>query len=324
MELDFSKKKVLVTGGAGFVGSNIVERLLDLNAEEVIVLDNLFTGSLENLPKHKNLKFIKGSVEDKKLVSDLVSQVPIIIHEAARNIIVSTKNPYEDYETNIGGTLNVLMAAKANPGKRVVYASSASVYGNPRILPIMEDEQTLTFSPYSVSKLAGENYCRAFYETYEVSVSIVRYSNVYGPKQNPKNPYCGVISKFIESIMKGEPPIIHGDGKQTRDFTYVSDAVEATLLCAISPKAEGVVFNVGSGIETDLSEVIEILSAIFGKKITPQHVDRRDIDNIRRRVLNIERLRTRLRWVPQVSLEEGLKRTVEWLVHEESQRSKKR
>jgi len=323
MELDFSKKKVLVTGGAGFVGSNIVERLLDLNAEEVIVLDNLFTGSLENLPEHKNLKFIKGSVEDRKLVSELVSQVPIIIHEAARNIIVSTKNPYEDYETNIGGTLNILMAAKDNPGKRVVYASSASVYGNPRFLPIMEDEQTLTFSPYSVSKLAGENYCRAFYETYEVSVSIVRYSNVYGPKQSPGNPYCGVVSKFIDSIMKGENPVIHGDGRQTRDFTFVSDAVEATLLCAISPKAEGLVFNVGSGIETDLLEVIEILGSIFGKEITPKHVDRRDIDNIRRRVLNIERLRTRLRWVPQVTLEDGLKKTVEWLMHEKSKRNKK-
>jgi UDP-glucose 4-epimerase len=323
MELDFSKKKVLVTGGAGFVGSNIVERLLNLNVEKVIVLDNLFTGSLENLPEHKNLKFIKGSVEDRKLVSELVSQVPIIIHEAARNIIVSTKNPYEDYETNIGGTLNVLMAAKDNPGKRVVYASSASVYGNPRFLPIMEDEQTLTFSPYSVSKLAGENYCRAFYETYEVSVSIVRYSNVYGPKQNPQNPYCGVISKFIESIMRGKLPVIHGDGRQTRDFTYVSDAVEATLLCAISPKAEGMVFNVGTGIETDLLEVVEILGNIFGKKITPKHVDRRDIDNIRRRVLNIERLRTRLRWVPQITLEDGLKRTVEWLMHEKSIPSKK-
>ncbi len=249
---------------------------------------------------------------DFKLVRQQMERVDYVAHLAARNIIVSTKDPREDYETNIGGTLNVLMAARETKPKGIVYSSSASVYGNPRILPIMEDESPLTFSPYSVSKLAGENYCYAFYETYYVPVSVVRYSNIYGTKQNPSNPYCGVISKFIEAIDKGVRPQVHGDGLQTRDFTYVDDAVAGTLMALLSPRADGMVFNLGTGIETSILEIVNILAQIMGKEVSCEHLDRRDIDNIRRRVLNIERIRTRLRWQPQVALKEGLRRTIDW------------
>lgn len=310
-ELNLDGKKVLVTGGAGFVGANLVERAVSAGAT-VFVLDDLFTGSLDNIKKGTRFEFVEGSVCDYDLVSRLVQEVEYVAHLAARNIIVSTKNPRNDYEVNIGGTLNVLMAAREHGIRQMVYTSSASIYGNPKIIPILEDERPHTFSPYSVSKLAGENYCNAFYETYGVPATVVRYSNVYGPKQDPSNPYCGVVSKFMEAVENDEPPQIHGDGMQTRDFTYVDDAVDATLLAMTSPKAEGVAFNLGTGMECRIIELARIIARLMGKDIEPVHIDRRDIDNIRRRVLNIERIRTSLRWQPQVGLEEGLRRTVEW------------
>jgi UDP-glucose 4-epimerase len=310
-EIDFSGKKVLITGGAGFVGSNLTTQV-EASGGKAIVLDDLFTGSLDNLDSNLKIEFVEGSVTDQKLVSKLVREANYVIHMAARNIIVSTANPRNDYAVNIGGTLNVLMAAKEHGIERIVYTSSASVYGNPRIIPIPEDEKTHTFSPYSVSKLAGENYCNAFYETYGVPVTSVRYSNVYGPRQDPKNPYCGVIAKFMEAIEQGKAPQVHGDGQQTRDFTYVDDAVNATLVAVLSPKSEGMVFNIGTGTETRITDIIAVLAHLYGREVLSEHIDRRDIDNIRLRVLNIERIRTRLRWQPQFSLEEGLKRTFQW------------
>lgn len=310
-DLDFSGKRVLVTGGAGFVGSNLVERVVSAGGE-VVVLDDLFTGTKNNIDNDFKYEFIEGSVTDAELVLSLVKQVDFVAHLAARNIIASTKNPRDDYATNIGGTLNVLMAMKEHGISRMVYSSSASVYGNPRIIPISEDEHTHTFSPYAVSKLAGENYCMAFYETYGLPVTTVRYSNVYGPKQDVANPYCGVVSKFIEAVDKGIAPQLHGDGQQTRDFTYVDDAVDATLVALLSSRSDGMVFNLGTGTETKIIEIVELLAKIMGKDVTPEHIDRRDIDNIRRRVLNIERIRSRLRWQPIVDLETGLRLTVEW------------
>ena len=311
IKIDFSGSTVLVTGGAGFIGSNVVGRITGAGGK-VIVLDDLFTGDLNNIDPGVPYEFVEGSVADYDTVRDLMARCDYVAHLAARNIIISTKNPFEDYKTNIGGTLNILMAARETKPKGVVYSSSASIYGNPKILPILEDETPVTFSPYSVSKLAGENYSYAFYETYFVPVSVVRYSNIYGPKQNPSNPYCGVISRFIQAIDEGKPVQIHGDGHQTRDFTYVDDAVEATLSALLSPRADGLVFNIGTGTETGIIDLVNMLSELLGVKAECDHIDRRDIDNIRRRVLNIERIRTRLRWQPQVTLYEGLRRTIEW------------
>lgn len=308
------KQRVVVTGGAGFVGSNVVRRLLEVGAS-VVVLDDFYTGKEENIPiGHPHLEVVRGSVTDFDLVRRVIRDSQIVIHLAARNIIVSTRDPREDYEVNIGGTLNVLMTAREIPVRRVVYSSSCSVYGNPRYLPINEDDTTNMLSPYSVSKYAGENYCKAFYESYGVSTSMVRYSNVYGIGQRPDNPYCGVVSKFFESVMAGQSPRIHGDGEQTRDFTYVEDVTEATLLAAVSPKAEGQVYNVATGHETTVNQLARLIIEITGAKVEPDYVDRRDIDNIRRRVLNIEKIRRELRWIPSVTLEQGLRRTYQWLL----------
>ena len=306
-------EKVVVTGGAGFVGSNIVRKLIEGGAW-VIVLDDFYTGDEKNLPPAgRGLEIIKGSVTDFELVRDVIKHATVVIHEAARNIIVSTRNPREDYEVNIGGTLNVLLAGREVGVRRIVYSSSASVYGNPRYLPINEDDATNMLSPYAVSKFAGENYCKAFYESYGLSTAVVRYSNVYGPAQRPDNPYCGVVSKFFESAMAGEPPRIHGDGEQTRDFTYVDDVVEGTLLAAFSPKAEGQVYNVGTGRETTVNQLARLILEITGAGVEPVWIDRRDIDNIRRRVVNIEKIRRELRWAPSVTIEQGLRRTYQWL-----------
>ena len=311
-EMRFRGKKVLVTGGAGFIGSNLVDKLVEEGAR-VTVLDDLFTGRRENIQHLREVHFVEGSVTDYDLVARLMKDSDLAFNLAVRNIIVSTVSPLLDFQVNIGGTFNVLQAAKTYGIERIVYTSSASVYGNPRYLPINEDDRLSTLSPYAASKLSGENYCSAFYESYRVPVAVLRYSNVYGINQSPQNPYCGVISRFFDRMMHGKAPHIHGDGEQTRDFTYVSDVVEATLLAALSPKSEGEIFNVASGIETSVNNLVNILAEITEAPISPANIDKRDIDNIRRRVLNIEKIRRVLRWCPMVTLTKGLEMTFDWL-----------
>jgi UDP-glucose 4-epimerase len=309
-ERAFGGRRVLVTGGAGFVGGRLVRNLVNQGAV-VTVLDDLFTGQAGIIPT--SAQFVQGSVTDEALVRELVADASIVFHLAARNIIASTNNPRDDFETNIGGTLNVLLAARESRPDRVVYTGSASVYGNPRSIPINEDDPVTMLSPYAVSKMGGEHYCQAFYENYGVRVAIVRYSNVYGIGQRPDNPYCGVVSKFFASAMAGESLQIHGDGMQTRDFTYIDDAVDATLMAGIHPRAEGEVFNVGTGIETNVNGLAEAIGRALDLPIEINHIDRRDIDNIRRRVVNIEKIRRMLHWTPQITLDRGLAETARWL-----------
>jgi UDP-glucose 4-epimerase len=312
-ERAFGGRRVLVTGGAGFVGGAVVRRLVASGAR-VTVLDDLFTGRAETIPTQA--EFIKGSVCDQQLVRELVARSSLVFHLAARNIIASTANPRDDFETNIGGTLNILLAARESSPDRVIYTSSTSVYGNPRSIPINEDDHLVPITPYAVSKLSGEHYCLAFYESYGLPVATVRYSNVYGPGQRPDNPYCGVVSKFLTNCYTGFSMTVHGDGEQTRDFTYIDDAVDATLLVATHPRAEGEVFNVGTGIETSVNRLARMIADATDRGFEIEHIDRRDVDNIRRRVVNIEKIRRMVRWAPQVTLEEGLRRTTNWYVEE--------
>jgi len=312
LEQELQGRSILVTGGAGFVGANIVARLCNMGAK-VTVLDNLETGRLENLAGAGEFRMVEGSVCDSSLVEKLIAETELVIHAAARNIIVSTRNPRDDFDVNIGGTLNVLMAARVAKVKRVVYTSSASIYGNPAHLPVMEDDRPSLLSPYAVSKFAGESYCSAFYESYGVPVSIVRYSNVYGTLQSPSNPYCGVVAKFFTAVMNDSPIDIHGDGQQTRDFTFVDDAVEATLMAAVSPRADGEAFNIGTGFEHDVNSLAEKIMQVAGKRVEVRHIDRRDIDNIRRRVVSIEKIRRMLHWVPAFTLLKGLEKTKRWM-----------
>ena len=311
-------RSVLVTGGGGFVGSRIVARLVASGAV-VRVLDDFSTGMRGNLPQSaSSLEIVEGSVVDLAVVREALDGCDIVIHGAARNIILSTKNPRDDYEVNIGGTLNVLLAAREVQLSRVVYTSSCSIYGNPRYLPIAEEDPVNLLSPYAVSKFAGEGYCHAFYESYNLPTAVVRYSNVFGLGQTPENPYCGVVAKFFQAAMANEPPQIHGDGEQTRDYTFVEDAVAATLSVAVSPRATGQAYNVGTGRETSVNRLAHLIGAITGAEGEPRHVDRRDIDNIRRRVVNIEKIRRELRWTPVITVEQGLRETYEWLLERDA------
>jgi len=315
----YKNRKVLVAGGAGFVGSNLVRKLCEEGAS-VTVLDDLFTGDYSFIAGLRNTTFVKGSVTDYDLVEDLVKEAEIVFNLAARNIIVATKRPREDFNVNAGGMLNILIAAKKHDIDRIVYSSSASVYGNPRYLPINEDDRLSILNPYAASKLSAENYCMAFYESYGVPVSILRYSNVYGINQSPSNPYCGVVSRFFTAVLNGSSPEIHGDGEQTRDFTFVDDAVEATMLAGLSPKVVGETLNVGTGKETSVRHLAKLIIELSGLDLQPINIDRRDIDNLRRRVLNIEKIRKNLRWIPAIPLEEGLSKTYEWLISEKAKK----
>ena len=310
---EFAGKNVLVAGGAAFVGANLTDALVELGAR-VSVVDNLSTGSRSNIGRLARVDFLEASIEDAEAVRSHVSRADYIFHLAAKNIIVSTRNPREDCQTNILGTLNLLLLARdcGKKLRRFVYSSSASVYGNPRHMPINEDDGINTLTPYSVSKLAGENYCSAFYESYGLPAVVLRYSNVYGRNQKPSNPYCGVVAKFFQSCSASKPLMIHGDGDQTRDYTYVADIVEATLSAGVCPKAIGGINNLRTGNETSVNDLADRISGLFGRAPRIEYVDRRDIDNIRRRVLNIEKIRRDLRWVPRYNLKTGLQETKNW------------
>jgi len=310
----YANEDVLVTGGAGFVGSNLSRKLCELGAN-VTVLDDLYTGDEQNLSGINLVELVKGDVRDTKLIKSIAGNFSYVFHLAARNIILSTKNPIEDCSVNIQGTLNILESLrKSKKLKKFLYTSSASIYGNPRYLPIDEGEGFNILTPYAASKLGGENYTKVYYENYGLPTVVVRYSNVYGDFQSPHNPYCGVIGKFIEKIYEGKSPIVHGDGEQTRDFTYIKDAIQATLIAGISEKSTGEVFNIGTGVETSVNKLVELISELFSTDIQPDYIDKRDIDNIRRRVVNIEKIRQRLRWGPSYTMKKGLNNTVNWYI----------
>jgi UDP-glucose 4-epimerase len=311
MTYQLNNKKILVTGGAGFVGSNLVRALIKQHNAKVTVLDDLFTGHLKHL-EGLDYEFVQGTVEDVNLVENLVSEHQVVFHMAARNIIVSNKNPREDLNVNVVGSFNVFAAALKYGIERIVYTSTSSIYGNPQTLPIAEDDRKSFLSFYSASKFSAEVYAKAFHEVHGLPVSIVRYSNVYGYNQSPSNPYCGVIGKFIDAAFKNEDIRIHGDGEQTRDFTFVTDAVDATISAAIYDKAIGNEYNIGTGVEISVNKLAELIIQITGSKSSIVHIDKRDIDNIRRRVVNIEKTRHDLKYQPLVTLKNGLTETISW------------
>lgn len=314
----YKDKTVLITGGLGFIGSNLSRRLISLGAD-VVIIDDITTGYATNLKGYvlgKDYMFYEASVTSRNWVNELVLHADIIFHLAARNIIASTENPQDDFETNIGGTLNILLALKEFPFKRMVYTSSTSVYGNPRYLPINEDDNINLLTPYAVSKYSAEGYCMAFHENYGVETAVLRLSNVYGRYQR-----IGVVPRFMRSAIEGKPLEIHGDGYSTRDFTYVDDVVEALLIAGQHPAAIGEVFNVATGIETSVNYLADRCLELNVDKYPMlsdeeyvQYIDRRDIDNIRRRVLNIEKIRRKLGWMPKVNLEDGLRMTRDWML----------
>ena len=303
---------VLVTGGAGFIGSHIVEALV-ARGDRVRVLDDLSTGSLDHLVSVSGaIEFIRGDVTDLDDVRRAMHGATHVIHEAAiRAIPKSLDDPALCNRVNIGGALNVLMAAREATARRVVMVSSSSVYGDAARYPVAEDALTHPMSPYAVTKLASEWYAQLFRELYGMSIICLRYFNVFGPQMDATSGYAMAIPRFIETMLRDEQPPVHGDGLQARDFLYVADAVQATL-CALDISEIGPgVYNIGSGREATVLDVIGILNRLIGKRITPRYLPAKPGES-RRTLADIARARQWLGFTPAVSFEEGLTRTIAW------------
>jgi len=306
------KTNILVTGGAGFIGSHIVDKLLSKDFE-VTILDNLSTGRLENISHHQNkthFNLIKGDILDIKIVKEIVKEQDVIFHEAAlTSVPFSVKNPIITNDINVKGTLNLLKSCLDADVKRFIFASSTSVYGETSAPPIREDMKLNPKSPYAVSKIAAENYIQLFYKLYGLETIILRYFNVYGPRAREDQ---GVISKFINRLLKNESPIIYGDGEQTRDFINVKDVAHANMLALHSKKAVGETINIGTGTASSINQIINLLQETMNKKhITPVYANPRP-GEVKHGYYDITKARTYLNFNPKITIKEGITQLFEW------------
>jgi UDP-N-acetylglucosamine 4-epimerase len=310
--------KVLVTGGAGFIGSNLVHALMnDDRITAVKVLDNLETGRFANISTFKNEKkfeFIEGDIRNYAICVGAAEGIDLISHQAALGSVPrSIKDPITTHEVNATGTLNIFNAARENKIRRVVYAASSSTYGDHPGLPKVEDKIGLPISPYGVTKLVNELYAKVFSELYGIEFIGLRYFNVYGPQQSPAGPYAAVIPLFIKALLEEKPPVINGNGENSRDFTFVEDVVQANLLAMFTndPSAVNQVYNVAKGEQTTLNDLFKLLRAISGKDIQPMHAQERNGD-IKHSLADISKARKLLGYSPSTSPEEGLRKTFDW------------
>jgi len=310
--------RVLVTGGAGFIGSNLAEYLLN-GGYEVSVFDNFITGKRENVKaleavakKNKHaLEVIEGDIRDFKALKKAVKDREMVFHQAALpSVARSIQDPVLTSEINVIGTINVLKAACDENARRLVYASSSSVYGfNP--VPQKEEMMPSPLSPYAVSKLAGEHYCKVFFETYGLETVALRYFNVFGPRQDANSEYAAVVPKFIKALLDNERPVIYGDGSQSRDFTYVKNVCEANVLAAKSKNAAGKVFNIACGKSTSVNQLLSKISELVGKKAEPIYAEKRK-GEIRDSLADISAAEKILNYKPRYNLVEGLKETISY------------
>jgi UDP-glucose 4-epimerase len=302
----------LVTGGAGFIGSHLVEALL-AQGRTVRVLDNFSTGHPENLLAVRDRAEVReGDVTDADEVAAALRGVEVVFHQAAlASVPRSVADPLATHRACVDGTLGLLLAARAAGVRRVVYAASSSAYGGSARLPKREDDPTIPLSPYAAAKLAGEHYCTAFSEVYGLETVRLRYFNVFGPRQTPDSPYAAVIPLFIRALTRGESPLIHGDGEQSRDFTYVADAVQANLRAAEAPGVSGKVYNVACGRRTSLLRLVELLNGLLGTRTAPRHGPPRPGD-VKHSLADIERAKADLGYRPSTDMGEGLRRCLEW------------
>ncbi len=302
----------LVTGGAGFIGSHIAERLVK-EGYSVKILDDFSSGKEENLSAiKKDVEIIRGDIQTKDVVWDAIKGVDYVFHEAAMvSVSESIKNPARCWKINITGTQHVFNGAVKNNVKRVMIASSAAVYGNKLALPKRENMDTSPISPYANSKVMNEINAIKFYNENSLESVCLRYFNVYGKKQDPSSPYSGVISKFIGCMSKGKEPMIYGDGRQTRDFIYVSDVVEANMLAMKEKKAVGLTLNIATGKQTSLLALIDAINSILGRKIHPHFEDAKEGD-IKHSYADVSKAKEMLGFEAKIGLKEGLEKTIEW------------
>jgi UDP-glucose 4-epimerase len=301
-----------VTGGCGFIGSHIVDAFVR-KGWEVGIFDNLSTGAESNLKAGERVRFHKGDIRDFDSVKKAMSGYKVVSHQAALvSVTRSVEDPLVSSAVNVGGTLNVLTAARDTGVERVIYASSSSVYGETETLPKTETMQTKPASPYAVSKLAGENYCRTFASVYGLRTVSLRYFNVYGPRQR-EGPYSGVIPAFVGSALRGKPPVVNGDGSQTRDFTYVQDVVQANVLCIEKDVKPGEVFNVGSASRISILELARIVARLGGNPgMEPEFGPEREGD-VKHSYADIGKISAAVGYKPSYTLETGVKDVFDWI-----------
>ena len=302
--------KVLVTGGGGFIGSHLVDRLHS-DGHEVRVIDNFATGRRENLVGLIGpVELVEGDIQSYERANAAVRGVEVVFHQAALpSVPRSVQDPLTSNATNVTGTLNVLLAARDEGVRRVVFASSSSVYGANPELPKREDMTTLPIAPYAVGKLAGESYCRSFTHVFGLETVALRYFNVFGPRQDPLSQYAAVLPNFITAALAGSQPVVFGDGEQSRDFTYIDNVVEANVQAMHAEDVAGATFNVAAGERTSLNRLIELIAGITGRPLTPRHEAPRPGD-VRHSEADVSRAERQLGYRPIVSLEEGLRRTI--------------
>ncbi|HKG46807.1 MAG TPA: SDR family oxidoreductase [Pyrinomonadaceae bacterium] len=304
---------VLITGGAGFIGSHIAAALMASGAR-VRVLDDLSTGHRENLEEiGGDLDFIEGSVADDALLNKVLEGVEVVFHEAAiPSVPRSVEAPRQTHVASVDGTFSLLMAARDNRVRRVVYAASSSAYGDQPTLPKAEQMLPDPLSPYAVAKLVGEYYCQVFTRVYGLETVSLRYFNVFGPRQDPGSQYSGVVSRFISTLLSGERPVIFGDGEQSRDFTYIDNVVAANVSAATSKGASGKVINVANGQRITLNQLLAELKDLTGKQdVTAEYRDPR-VGDVKHSLADISLAREFLGYESKVDLREGLQRTIEW------------
>jgi UDP-glucose 4-epimerase len=301
--------KYLVTGGAGFIGSHIAEALA--GKHEIVILDDLFSGKMQNISSFKtSVHFVPGSITDLPLLKEICTGADGIFHEAAiASVPRSINNPLATNNANINGTLNVLVAAKECGVRKIVFASSSSVYGDTPTLPKREDMETCPLSPYAVSKHAGEQYMKVFANLYDLKTVSLRYFNVFGPRQDPNSDYAAVIPKFITRILHDQSPVIFGDGKQTRDFTYVKDVVQANCK-AMESTAEGV-YNIAYNQSIDLNSLAHLIMEILGKQV-PVLYDKPRAGDVLNSLADITRAKNAFNYAPLYSVKTGLQETIPW------------
>ena len=309
--------RYLITGGAGFIGANLAHTLV-ARGETVRILDDFSTGRPENLRGIEDrIEILRGDIRDPAMLSRAVHGVEVILHQAALNSNPrSIQEPVQTNDVNVGGTLTLLQAARAAGTRRVVYASSSSVYGEVAGLPKTEDMATAPKAPYGVSKLAAEQYCRVFTQVYGIETVSLRYLNVFGPRQHPDSEYAAVIPRFLRRMLAGKRPLIFGDGEQSRDFTPVDNVVAANLLAAHSREGIGEIMNIAGGKSSTLNQLVAWLNEVLGTDLTPLYEPPRPAD-IRHSYASIRKAETLLGYRPHLGVQEGLRRTVEWFrVHE--------
>jgi UDP-glucose 4-epimerase len=303
----------LVTGGAGFIGSNIVEALVK-RGDQVRVLDDFSTGRRENLEGLRGVEVVEGDLRDAATVRRAVKGVDGVFHQAAlRSVPRSVDDPLSSNDVNVTGTLVLLLACREAGVRRVVYASSSSVYGDDPALPKVETLPTAPISPYAVSKLAAEHYCQTFAKLYRLETVSLRYFNVFGPRQNPESKYSAVIPRFLAQALEGEPLEVHGDGEQSRDFTYIDNVVQGNLLAMSTPGVAGEVFNVACGTRHSLLAIADAIKSFVGRDLERRHVASRAGD-VRHTLADIGKAQRLLGYRPTVDFADGMKRTCQYFV----------